>query len=317
MKKHHVSTSSEKKLRKRFERASKANSPEKKSARCSDLITVPQSNLNTCWFNAVLMVFLFSDGMRSVCKKALRFLATKKINPGVNDILQRLISLLLIYKQPNRQKIYEKSFEYGIKPEDILESIDAYAPGMFPPDVIVGTSGGYPDKATLVLLQLFGLKARFYSLESDHTGYVLTDVSHLQPPSVVSYSPDMLIVYRHYYAARSGTAARVSSLQPPKLSFGGRKYVLDSCLLSSIVKKKGHAIAGVTCNEQRMMYNGWVRNNDSLHVPCPLIPVDWTRKGVYLQKAQKKACYTSKRISPMDYKFDATSSSQIQMMFYT
>lgn len=318
MKKHHVSTSSEKKLQKRFLRASKANSLEKSSAQCSELITVPQSSLNTCWFNAVLMVFLFSDGMRLACKKALGSLATKKINPGMNDILQRLISLLLLYKQPDQKKIYDKAFEYGIKPEDILKSIDAYSPGTFPRDVIDGTSGGYPDKATLVLLQVLGLKARFYSLDRDHTGYFLTDVSHLQPLSVVSRSPDVLIVFRRYYITQGDPlAVRVASLQPPKLSFGGRKYVLDSCLLSSLSKKSGHAIAGVTCSGNRMMYNGWVHNNDSGHVPCPLIPVDWTRKGIYLQKARKAPCYTSKRTSPADYKFDATSSSQLQIMFYT
>ena len=318
MKKHHVSSSSTKKLQKRFLRASRDNSPEKLKTQCSDLITVPQSNLNTCWFNAVLMVFLFSDGMRAVCKKALRSLVDLRINPGVNDILQRLISLLLLYKQPqnSRQRIYEKAFEYGIKPEDILKSIDAYAPGTFPEDVIQGTSGGYPDKATLVLLQLFGLKARFYSLDRDHTGYYVTDVSQAHPPSVTNGYPDILIVYRQYYKVH-GPMVRVSSIQPPNLSFDGRKYVLDSCLLSSLVKKSGHAIAGVTCNGDRMMYNGWVRNNDSRHVPCPLIPVDWTRKGVYLQKTRKTACYSTKRTSSTDYKFDATSPSQVQIMFYT
>jgi hypothetical protein len=265
------------------------------------------------------MVFLFSDGMRSACKKALGSLATKKINPGVNDILQRLMSLLLMYKQPDQKKMYEKAFEYGIKPEDILKSIDAYAPGTFPRDVIDGTSGGYPDKATLVLLQLLGLKARFYSLDRDHTGYFLTDVSHLHPPSAVSHAgPEVLIVYRRYYIARGGgpLAVRVSSLQPSKLSFGGRKYVLDSCLLSSLSKKNGHAIAGVTCTGDRMMYNGWVHTDDRLRAPCPLIPVDWTSDAIYLRKNKSGRCYSSRRTSSADYKFDATSPSQVQIMFY-
>lgn len=323
MKKHHVSGKSQKKLQKRFLRASKDNSPEKVGMNCLNVVTVPQSNLNTCWFNAVLMVFLFSDGMRTVCKKALGPLANRKINPGVNDILQRLISLLLMYKQPQnstRRQIYEKSFNYGIKPEDILKSIDAYAPGQFPKDVIDGTSGGYPDKATLALMMLFSLKAKFYSLGQDVDGYYMTDISHMHSPRVVAdRDPDMLIIYRHYYEDLEDLPkVRIASLQRPSLLAFGRRYTLDSSLLSSLSKNRGHAIAGITCNGTRMMYNGWTSNSTNKKTPCPLIPVDWTEKGLYLQKNnQSNTCYTLKRTSPSDYKFDATRPSQAQIMVYT
>ena len=68
------------------------------------------------------------------------------------------------------------------------------------------------------------------------------------------------------------------------LYIGGFTYVLDSLIVSSLpftthqpIKRSGHAVAGVTCNGRRFLYNGWVdhRTNE----PCPLMEFDWFKNS--------------------------------------
>jgi hypothetical protein len=80
-----------------------------------------------------------------------------------------------------------------------------------------------------------------------------------------------------------------------EIIYNGDKYVLDSCLLANYnARKEGaHAIAGVTCNNNRYVYNGWIRQsiydgwlkdifNKNItdifkykHLPCELMKFDW------------------------------------------
>jgi hypothetical protein len=76
---------------------------------------------------------------------------------------------------------------------------------------------------------------------------------------------------------------------PNTITYNSNKYVLDSCILPSYVTTKactmGHAVAGVTCNDKRFVYNGWTAMSaDSSmagarkvtrSVPCALMPSDW------------------------------------------
>ena len=72
------------------------------------------------------------------------------------------------------------------------------------------------------------------------------------------------------------------------ITFNGDKYILDSCLLANYNKNANigsHAIAGITCKDNRYVYNGWTRTtidpakqdylfkSDSL--PCELSKYDW------------------------------------------
>jgi hypothetical protein len=71
-----------------------------------------------------------------------------------------------------------------------------------------------------------------------------------------------------------------------EIVYNGDKYILDSCLLSNFntTKLGGHAITGITCNNNRYVYNGWLRDNYSKNkkrilplkkMPCELMKLDW------------------------------------------
>ena len=71
-----------------------------------------------------------------------------------------------------------------------------------------------------------------------------------------------------------------------EIIYNGDKYILDSCLLANfnINPRGSHAITGITCNNNRFVYNGWLRNIFSKnkkkiyplkHLPCELMKLNW------------------------------------------
>jgi hypothetical protein len=79
------------------------------------------------------------------------------------------------------------------------------------------------------------------------------------------------------------------------LILAGREYVHDNMLLSNFnmnMCAKGHDIAGVTCENERFLYNGWTRSTidpalkaikadtaiaNASALPCELMPFDWVQ----------------------------------------
>jgi hypothetical protein len=69
----------------------------------------------------------------------------------------------------------------------------------------------------------------------------------------------------------------------------GVKYILDSCIISNYNKvDTGHVICGITCNNNRYVYNGWTRKTEDPAMkkkedevkkgdffPCSLMKYDW------------------------------------------
>lgn len=80
------------------------------------------------------------------------------------------------------------------------------------------------------------------------------------------------------------------------ITFNGDSYILDSCIISNYnqnIIQLGHAIVGITCKNQKYVYNGWIRStkdpamlvnrnikdddNDENQklLPCELMKFDW------------------------------------------
>jgi hypothetical protein len=88
------------------------------------------------------------------------------------------------------------------------------------------------------------------------------------------------------------------------ITYNGKKYYLDSMILGSYNNKacqKGHAIAGVTCNGGRFLYNGWnsktvdkglARPNKARSEACPLNQMDWARTTNFCINTEKCAFET-------------------------
>ncbi len=82
------------------------------------------------------------------------------------------------------------------------------------------------------------------------------------------------------------------------INFNGHQYILDSILLTNyniIELNRGHSIAGITCNNNRYVYNGWNSKtndpsykNDGNVNPCSLMKFDW------LLEKEKEFCLNTK-----------------------
>ena len=70
-----------------------------------------------------------------------------------------------------------------------------------------------------------------------------------------------------------------------KICYNGKVYILDSVVLRNWNDDidNNHAIAGITCEGYKYVYNGWVRtaidnvipNDFKQRTPCELMPYDW------------------------------------------
>jgi hypothetical protein len=292
------------KRQRRFRRAVAPNASRKRHAACDHLVTVPQTpNANTCWFNAILMVLFFSDAMRTVVKKALET-SSHRLAPNVLD---QFSTLLLLYKQPieSHRRIYDKAFP-GIRPEDILKTIVRAHPAAFidlPEEAVLGTQGANHAVHFKNMLQLLGIRANSYAVRD----------GMLYQTNELPFVPraDVACIFVHEF----GMASRVAPLHPwvfrTSFRVGDDTYVLDATLMGSNNGQLWHAIAGVTCNGKRFYYNGWQQQN----VPCPLIPVDFARRGIYLDPKNKR-CYATERRSPADLYYNGADPQQVQCLVY-
>jgi hypothetical protein len=72
------------------------------------------------------------------------------------------------------------------------------------------------------------------------------------------------------------------------IEFNGDRYILDSCILTNYNKfeKGNHAIAGISCKNNRYVYNGWIRTTadpsivdknlfKTDNMPCELMKFNW------------------------------------------
>jgi hypothetical protein len=68
-----------------------------------------------------------------------------------------------------------------------------------------------------------------------------------------------------------------------KIVFNGYIYKLDSMIITNynIKQMNNHVIAGITCNNERFVYNGWRRGHDINSRPCSLFKHNWSSYWTY------------------------------------
>ena len=119
---------------------------------CSDVLTIPQFT-GTCWFNALLMAMLYSDGTRSFF---LRELAVKFKSKRKQDVANMFNFILKKqYKKVDEEQL--RMFQTSLSPESILSRLHAANKKTFYFDPNV-YSGHFSDRYFVQVYEL-----RFYS----------------------------------------------------------------------------------------------------------------------------------------------------------
>jgi predicted transcriptional regulator len=285
---------------------------------CSKLAVIPQYG-GTCWFNAILIVSLYSQYTRKAVIKA-------SINWNKNDsFLMILKEILKIYnKEPEK---VEKLF-YKIKPEKILlkminkynekeliklykknfkkSGISEFGYNYRNPDYIIKYLNylkvnilniTYNNENNKYLLNFF--KHHSYDFLKHKLNYNKTIVNNTK--KILKNIPDIIIVQKDDFDyffnfiynvpdnpyKSSLYEFNIKGLDKFKdtITLNGYKYRLDSVILGNYnAGIDGHAIAGLTCNNEHYVYNGWDKNYNKFDVnkfrykksiPCPLMKFNW------------------------------------------
>jgi hypothetical protein len=292
---------------------------------CSKLAVIPQY-AGTCWFNAILMVSLYSQYTRKAVIKASK-------NWNKNDsFLMVLKEILKIYnKEPEK---VEKLF-YKIKPEKILlKMIHKYNEKNLIKKFKIDCKNngiknfGYKviDNPDYINHFLNYLKVNVLDITyNDNNKYLLNFNKYLcydfhknknkknalklnkniinKTKRIIKNIPDILIIQENIHNDEffnniydfpdfpynsSLFEFNVKGLDKLKdtITLNGYKYRLDSVLLDNYDNTvMGHRIAGITCNNQRYVYNGWNKDDNIKFdvnkfrliksIPCPLMKFNW------------------------------------------
>lgn len=276
------------------------------SIECNKVITVPQYT-GTCWFNAIMMAVFFSENMKKVVssKKSTWSHMSPKLRKTFKDLIKRS-------SEPYTMKDYAYMFFKAITPDNILKLLNKEDSNRFNfnPD----KKDGYFNTLYLpALLHYLNIDAVHYDVlihkkqnelyySNIYNEYkIITnkkkkDVYHIEYDGYKKIDtknfpkrPDV-ITLRFRDETRS-TVNLIGTIDiGDVVTVNKKRYIVDSLLLSNFNKDvchRGHDIAGVTCNNKRYLYNGWIQSTRDASMleartepfPCELIPYDWLEEG--------------------------------------
>lgn len=275
----------------------------------------------TCWFNALLMAVLYSQRSRNVVYQQSKHWDTR-------IQLFRLLKYVLKYKYiktKNPQKDYE--FFNAMRPEVVLEMLTNTKKGKKYLPKHKENRGFVASLFVSKLYKILGVDSMMLNVVDNNVYYDIDN--HIQRMRYLkdglSYSfkykseayikeklspsrnPHILIVnvkrdieesfYRQVYSTRKqykidNIDKSIAELRNT-VYYNGEEYVLDSIILSNWNSSKnipGHAIAGITCNNEKYVYNGWTRYTvdaammkenmkeqdiQMQRIPCEFMQHDW------------------------------------------
>jgi hypothetical protein len=270
---------------------------------CKKVLTLPQTG-GHCWFNAIMTIMFFSQGMRNVLFSAVDKWVSTSGKKAEKLILDTFKDILF------NKYVSEKNID-RILPEHILKIMHSIDPYVFYYDV--GTDKGNSSGAyirnmfNLLHIQEDTVYCSFMPDENKISVSMSPDIIRLTNKKDKKYTysynrKDILehpkvIVFQINNAVGSGDLnitiknkiVNIGRFDSKKgiIMWNGISYIVDAAYIANYntyICKKSHAIAGVTCNSNRYVYNGWIRNTidpgfkpnqyDS-NIPCELMPYDW------------------------------------------
>ena len=286
---------------------------------CDKVITIPQYT-GTCWFNAILMALFYSQHSRKLLYHHFED-KKDKFSKIMNDIIKHTYiksaqaikyfefmhpENILKYMNIDTKEFFKylrNKKNYGFDSESFLPFfIKSLNKNVM--DIIIYKRNCYANYYSL--LPTFTLNAeKRYNFNSEiiksnditDPDYIL--VHKLPNDKSLNFyirlflkdfknNPKLIqkLNIKHYNISIKG----LTTLKD-ELVYNNNKYILDSIILNNNnykLIKSGHVIAGITCKNNRYVYNGWFRitndpniitnnyGNDKL--PCELMKFDWNVK---------------------------------------
>ncbi|AGE51575.1 hypothetical protein PBCVCviKI_490L [Paramecium bursaria Chlorella virus CviKI] len=315
--------------------------------KCARVMTLDQKNAPTCWFNSLMMVLFFSQNTRVAVASSIQYIKDKRkfhVVEKIGKLLQGYNKTRV--DRYMYERLHPKAFLETIRelhPEqfpgitktginttyrgDSIEYLHRMLQFLEIPHLILSRpsikSGStewsqynYDMYDNKILGDAFHEKVGTRKNSSTYPKFV--DTKH---PIIISILTDYdndralsdkigssWVKYKTY-----PVNGLVSNGYAPEIKYNGYRYYLDSMILGNYNARaceSGHAIAGVTCNGGRFMYNGWTRGTVDKGMAksfkgtgsseaCPLESLDW---AVTTNFCISKDCGFDRFVSKLDTK---------------
>ena len=302
------------------------------TSKCDNVISLKQYG-PTCWFNSILMALLYSDESRKLLLKK-----SKEWNKKIEVL--NTINYILHHKYLRTDKAF-KDYEYfdKIRPEYILKELYKYNNKKFIIDPDVNKHGYKSALYIRKIYKLLGVKVLYLDLDLKTKNIYYSIYNNIK---VVSFDgtkinmqiniknqstinkylndPDVIIIntkpfeiktYPYWYKINNNASyenyadlAKFANLNY-EITNNKNIYQQDSVLLTDYNSVAGgHSIAGITCRNDRYVYNGWTRTTidpnlkkntvkadfqKHINIPCELMKFDWN------VKTDKEFCLNRKK----------------------
>jgi hypothetical protein len=241
----------------------------------------------TCWFNTVLTVLFHSQYSRDMILKLSKDWKDK-------STMQKLAEHIVKYKYIQSDSFErDRLFYYKVRPENILDYLHTKYPEYVKKNA--GKSGGDPNRILNKIYEILNIKCLSFEICNDYLYYNIYNhykfdfddsypivekninlINKLENthknPEVILLKTDNLINkyylyenFKHYNLEDKIDPTNISQLKSLKdtIEYNGNKYILDSIILINHNKADtAHAIAGITCNKNKYVYNGWTNNTN-------------------------------------------------------
>jgi hypothetical protein len=278
---------------------------------CSQVLT-PKQPISICWFMATIVSMFYSQRSRKILLEASK--KWRSLDKQKEDLFNLFKHVLNDrYKKPESIEDYNKFSDNTFI--DILVELNKYNNKLFPYDTTIHSGFNiknyigklyellevdykvfYYNKITGVLfyshLNMEINNMEYITIEKKQYYYYPSNVfkyndASMNPPEIliviVSIEKDTTQIYESSYpntiiSDDDPTKKEITSMDEI-IEYRGSKYHLDSVILQNWndSDETGHAIVGITCNENKYVYNGWKKRggNDA----CDLMPHNWEIKG--------------------------------------
>lgn len=230
---------------------------------CENVITIPQYS-GTCWFNTFITCMFYSEGMRNILQK---YTSIWKVDPEMEKGPKRFLAEHIFgvfrdilekkYKKDNNVMNHEayKFFE-EVTPDHILQTLHKLDPRKFRFNNEL-YEGAAMNSYMRVLLELLNVQ-NVASVFVESVPFKFRNVGKFDMYTVGL--PDHLTfeeVFGEKYKEADGRHYIIFGQDKAK-------FYVDSLMLGSFRSAVcgaagGHAIAGVTCENDKYIYNGWTK----------------------------------------------------------
>jgi hypothetical protein len=285
------------------------------------VITIPQYT-GTCWFNALMMSLFYSEGMRQILFDKLA--SWKRPLNKPQSIIRDILENNYIRKDNNFIKFFNE-----FKPEVLLKELHVLDPRVFDfnPEIHDGYSSTLYKHKLLIFLGISNfsilhnykgsLYYAFLELIRIRRANNEMQVRYHKADDITSSTPDLstkdviIIICNDNVRPIDTRVIKRAFRVDRTLSFDDTRFNVDSMMLTNFNQlecKKGHEIAGVSCEKERFIYNGWIGISKDQgingkmfnEVPCTLMKHDW------MDKEKTTFCIDKTRCSIKSAKDDKT-----------